>query len=169
MSKASVYQEWIDYDFPNDPATANTFWKSNITNSGLTINFTIDSIGDPLELSGYVIITSTQTTEKVISNLLYYTGATCPSGANGSPRLISGATLSDKNDDFILNQETYGIQTGTNVINLSTTGSTYFSKNISGDLVFIDLSGQLVNGNSLTIVDLSTVSDPPWPSIKSSP
>ena len=162
-SDFGVYQEWLDYDFPNDPGTANTFWKSDITNSGFTINFTIDSTGNPLELSGYVIVSTNQTSDKIITNLSYFTSAVCPIGTNGTPRLIEGTTLSEKNDDFILNQELYGVQSGTKIINLSTAGSVYFSKNILGDLVIIDLSGEFSNGNSytLTIVDLSTVSAPP--------
>jgi len=151
----SGYSEWIDYDYLDSGSTpSNSFYKSDISTSGFTINFTKDSSGNTLNETGYVTITSNGTGQSSITDKNYYPSPiTCTSG---TARPITSDA------DFVAHQTNYLMQVGVNFVTLNPTGDAYFIVDLNGYLGFVDNANILtsVGQNTVYIVDKTTISAP---------
>ena len=149
------YTEWIDYDYPNSGATpSNSFYKSDISTTGFTINFTVDGSGNTLNETGYVTISSNGTGQSTITNKTYYPSPiTCSSG---TARAITNDA------DFVQNQTNYLMQFDSTIVTLDPTTDAYFIVDLNGNLGFVDNGNILTSAGQTTvyIVDKTTLSAP---------
>jgi len=147
----SAYVQLVDYFYPNDPGTNNTFWisgRTNTTNFNLYMNYTTP-------INGYVRVEGTPSVTLATSGL----DNTIPTCTNPSPYdTPTGFTMSNPTDyvDFLSKQNNYILQSSSGLIyELNSTGTRYFST-VGGFLVLFDENSTIQTTETFTILDKNT-------------
>lgn len=147
----SGYTQLIDYFYPNDPGTPNTFWVSGRTNNS---NFDL-YMNYATPVDGYVRVESAPSVALATTGLTN----TILSCTNPPPyNSPTGFTMSGSTDytDFISKQNNYALKSGTGVIyELNSSGPRYFSV-VGGALVFFDEFSSIQTTEIFAIVDKNT-------------
>lgn len=141
----SSYVQLVDYFYPNDPGTTNTFWISGRTNSDqfdLYMNYTTP-------IDGFVKVETTASVNFETANL----DNTTPSCID-PPRTPTGFT--DMND-FVAKQNNYILQSSAGITyELNSTGSRYFFI-LSGNLILFDANSSIQVVDTFRILDKNTI------------